>query len=92
MKWLIDLACPEGGTVLDPFNGSGSTGCASVLSSREYVGIELDKEDEGYLDISAARIMHWAEEVEAERDAAGAKANVVPLRRDLLGGAEQSVA
>jgi DNA modification methylase len=65
MKWLIDLACPEGGTVLDPFNGSGSTGCAAVLAGRKYVGIELDKEDEGYLDISAARIIHWAGEAKA---------------------------
>jgi DNA modification methylase len=92
MKWLIDLACPEGGTVLDPFNGSGSTGCAAVLSSREYVGIELDMEGEGYLDISAARISHWAEKAKAERRAAGAEANVVQLRRDLPGPAQQNAA
>jgi site-specific DNA-methyltransferase (adenine-specific) len=95
MRWLIDLVCPEGGTVLDPFNGSGSTGCASVLSSREYVGIELDKEGEGYLDISAARIMHWAEKAKEEREAAGevkAEANVVPLRRDLPGPSHGSEA
>jgi len=94
MRWLIDIACPEGGTVLDPFNGSGSTGCAAVLSSRKYVGIELDKEGEGYLDISAARIMHWAEKVQAERDAAQPQARVIPLRQDLSGGttAQQSAA
>jgi DNA modification methylase len=70
MRWLIDLACPEGGTVLDPFNGSGSTGCAAVLSSRPYVGIELD-DTEGYLDITAARISYWAEKAKEERAGAG---------------------
>lgn len=70
MRWLIDLACPEGGTVLDPFNGSGSTGCAAVLSARPYVGIELD-DTEGYLDITAARIGYWAEKAKEERAGAG---------------------
>jgi DNA modification methylase len=70
MRWLIDLACPEGGTVLDPFNGSGSTGCAAVLSSRPYVGIELD-DTEGYLDITAARISYWAEKAKEEHAGTG---------------------
>jgi DNA modification methylase len=85
MKWLIDLVCPDGGTVLDPFNGSGSTGCAAVLAGRKYIGIELDKEGEGYLDISAARIMHWAEKAKEEREAAQPQARVIPLPRDLPG-------
>ncbi len=59
MRWLIRLVCPTGGLVLDPFNGSGSTGIAAVLEKRDYIGIDLD-ETEGYLDITAARILHWA--------------------------------
>jgi len=78
MRWLIDLACPEGGTVLDPFAGSGSTGCAAVLSGRRFAGIELD-DTEGYLDIAAARIMHWASKAEEERDPAEAQARVIPF-------------
>ena len=42
MRWLIRLSCPEGGTVLDPFCGSGTTGIAAVMEGRSFVGIEQD--------------------------------------------------
>jgi site-specific DNA-methyltransferase (adenine-specific) len=57
MRWLVRLSCPPGGIVLDPTCGSGSTGAASLLEGRRFVGIELDP---SYLDIAAARIAHWA--------------------------------
>ena len=59
MQYLIKLVTPKGGTVLDPFNGSGSTGKACMYENRErqanynYIGIELTPE---YLPISDARI------------------------------------
>jgi DNA modification methylase len=82
MRWLITLACPEGGIVLDPFMGSGSTGCAAVLCGRRFVGIELD-EEEGYIDIAAARITHWASEAEEGPEPAGAGGLVIPFpKRD----------
>ncbi len=40
MRWLIRLVVPEGSMVLDPFCGSGSTGCAAVLEHRRFLGLE----------------------------------------------------
>ena len=34
--------CPEGGTVLDPFTGSGTTGIVSKRLRRNFVGIEIN--------------------------------------------------
>ena len=56
MKYLIKLVTPKGGRVLDPFNGSGSTGCAAVELGYEYVGIELDP---AYVEIAKKRIEAW---------------------------------
>ena len=53
MRYLCRLITPPNGTVLDPFNGSGSTGKGAVLEGFNYVGIELDAE---YIKISEARI------------------------------------
>jgi len=44
MEQLIQATTPEGGTVLDPFNGSGSTGIAAVRLKRNYIGFELSPE------------------------------------------------
>lgn len=59
MQYLIRLVTPNGGTILDPFNGAGSTGKAVMYENKErnkdykYIGIELD---EHYLEISKGRI------------------------------------
>lgn len=53
MKYLIKLITPPNGRVLDPFNGSGSTGMAAVELGYEYIGIE---QDESYCKISRRRI------------------------------------
>jgi DNA modification methylase len=57
MRWLIRLCSPQGGLVLDPFAGSGTTGAAAVLEHRRFLGIERDPE---YADVARARIAHWA--------------------------------
>lgn len=63
MAWLVRLVTPPGGTVLDPFTGSGSTGAAALLEGRRFLGIEREPE---YIDIACARLTHWAGEAVKE--------------------------
>lgn len=58
MEYLIKLVTPEGGTVLDPFTGSGSTGKAALLNGFQFIGIELTEE---YMPIIEGRL-RWANE------------------------------
>ena len=55
MRYLCRLVTPPGGTVLDPFMGSGSTGKAAMLEGFQFIGIEREAE---YLEIAEARIKH----------------------------------
>ena len=54
MRYLVRLVTQPGGTVLDPFTGSGSTGKAAVLEGFEFIGIEREAE---YVAIAEARIV-----------------------------------
>lgn len=56
LSWLIKMVTPPGGTVLDPFTGSGSTGCAAVRGGFNFIGVELQEE---YVDIARQRISYW---------------------------------
>lgn len=42
IEWLIKLVTPPGGTVLDPFAGSGTTGEAAVLNGFNVIMIEME--------------------------------------------------
>jgi site-specific DNA-methyltransferase (adenine-specific) len=54
MKWCIErLEVPAGGTVLDPFMGSGTTGVAAVQMGRPFVGIEIDPD---FFEVACRRI------------------------------------
>jgi site-specific DNA-methyltransferase (adenine-specific) len=57
MRCLVRLVTPKGGTVLDPFMGSGSTGCAVMLEGMDFVGIDITPE---YVEIARRRILHHA--------------------------------
>lgn len=53
MRYLCRLITPPGGTILDPFMGSGSTGRGAVSQGFNFIGIELSAE---YAKIADARI------------------------------------
>jgi len=58
MRYLVRLVTPRGGTTLDPFLGSGSTGIAAHLEGFNFIGIEKDEE---YLELAKERIDWWAQ-------------------------------
>ena len=58
MTYLCRLITPEGGIVLDPFMGSGSTGIAALLEGFRFVGMEMDAD---YFKIAEARIEAYEE-------------------------------
>ena len=53
MSYLIKMVTPKGGTVLDPFMGSGSTGVAAIENGYGFIGIDMTPE---YVEIARARI------------------------------------
>ncbi len=55
MRYLCRLVCPPGGVVLDPFTGSGSTGCAALAEGFRFVGIERELD---YHAIAMKRLQH----------------------------------
>ena len=67
MQWLIRLVTPEGGTVLDPFMGSGTTGCAAALEDTvgAFIGMELQAD---YFEIAKARISYFKKDGKAFMD------------------------
>ena len=69
MRYLCRLVTPPGGTVLDPFTGSGSTGRGAILEGFNFIGIEREAE---YVEIARARI------AQAESEASKHLAGVAP--------------
>lgn len=53
IKWLVKLVTPPGGTVLDPFAGSGTTGEAAYLEGFNAILIEREPD---YLPLIEARM------------------------------------
>jgi site-specific DNA-methyltransferase (adenine-specific) len=53
MRYLCRIYSPEGGLVLDPFNGSGSTGIGALQEGRVFMGIDMSQH---YCDIAEQRI------------------------------------
>jgi len=53
MRYLCRLITPPNGKVLDPFAGSGTTGCACIMEGFDFIGIEQNDE---YIEIAVKRI------------------------------------
>ena len=53
MNYLVRLATPTNGVVLDPFMGSGTTGVAAINEGFDFIGCERDAE---YFDIAVKRL------------------------------------
>jgi len=63
MRYLCKLITPKGGTILDPFMGSGTTGIGAKLEGFDFIGIERE---EDYLKIAQARIDAWEPDKQQE--------------------------
>lgn len=61
LEYLMKLVTPVGGTILDPFCGSGSGGIASQNLDFNYIGIEREEE---YFTIAEKRIAYWKEQLD----------------------------
>lgn len=57
MRWLCRLITPPGGKILDPFMGSGTTGCGALLEGFEFIGIEMNPD---YCEIARRRMNYWS--------------------------------
>jgi DNA modification methylase len=63
MRYLIRMITPYGGIVLDPFTGSGSTGCAAVIENCSFVGMDITPE---YVDIAKKRIDYYSQQLKLD--------------------------
>jgi len=81
MRYLCRLVTPPGGVVLDPFLGSGTTGCAAVMEGFGFIGIEREAE---YVKIAQARISAFA--TQAGQTTAKAVKALVPAPKPAVKG------
>jgi site-specific DNA-methyltransferase (adenine-specific) len=65
MQYLVRLVTPQGGVVLDPFMGSGSTGKACAYEGFDFIGIDQSAE---YVEIARARIAYAQNESAKQTD------------------------
>jgi site-specific DNA-methyltransferase (adenine-specific) len=72
---LARLITPPGGTILEPFLGSGTTAIAALKENFNIIGIEREAE---YVDIARARLAYWA-----KHDHAMTKQNPPPVVEQL---------
>ncbi len=81
MRWLVRMITPPGGLVLDPFAGSGTTGCAALLEGFRFLGVEREAE---YLPILEARLRYAAQRPVGGEYVTGERDDVLPGQLKLL--------
>lgn len=60
LERFVRVSCPENGTTLDCFMGSGSTGIACLNNGRNFIGVERDDE---YFELASKRIKVRQDEI-----------------------------
>ena len=80
MQWCIGHLPDGTSTILDPFMGSGTTGCAAVQLGRKFIGIEIERK---YFDIACERIAA----AQTQGRLFEAKPEAKPQQESLLGDA-----
>ena len=58
LERIILASTNEGDLILDPFNGSGTTGLAALKLNRKYIGIEKEAE---YVELTKKRLKNFME-------------------------------
>ena len=66
MRHIVRITVPEGGLVLDPFNGSGTTGIAALLENRNFIGYE--KAEEYFIQSQKRNEKHFDIEIDMENN------------------------
>lgn len=61
---MVRASCPEGGTVLDPFMGSGTSAVAALRHGRRFIGFELNPDYFAIVKQRLARLAHGGERVQ----------------------------
>jgi len=77
MQWLCRLVTPNGGTVLDPFAGTGTTGEAAFREG--FNAVLIEKESESQTDIRRRMALCLAGPGERRRESAKAKRRGAPV-------------
>tara|TARA_R110002110_G_C13406997_1_gene713286 strand:+ start:285 stop:1220 length:936 start_codon:yes stop_codon:yes gene_type:complete len=67
-RLCITAGCPEGGTVLDPFSGSGTAGKVALQLGRKYIGLDVNEE---YLALALRRVDHYQSDTPSESEKQG---------------------
>lgn len=89
MRWLVRMVTPPGGTVLDPFAGTGTTGHAALLEG--FNAILIERETEYLADIERRMALVFAGEIERASHAKQDSPDALPLfGADNAGGARAS--